>query len=171
MATAHGSFQVRLVDYLGVETSKIFYFQTSDASTVAQIATDCASLMALLDPVTDAASAGTASLTINIAPSGLKVTPLKGNPLNTGILSTLNQVSLPNAFSDLVPAAAQAQISSGHVIDTVGSPYDSYITNFFSAMPHIQLESNIRVLLASLRHNDVNTRKRRKQQTLKTEEI
>lgn len=170
MALAHGTAQWRLIDYLGVKVSKIIYFQVDDSKTIANVVADLTAFAAVLNGVTDAASAGIASLDINFAPTGLKGTPVAGNAIALGVLSTFSQVGVPNVFSDQVPAVAQAQISNGHVIETPGSPYALYKAEFLAPLTNIQLESNQERLLSAFRNNDINTRKHRKQQRVTTSE-
>lgn len=170
MALAHGTAQWRLIDYLGVKVSKIIYFQVDDAKTIANVVSDLTGFAALLNGVTDAATAGIASLDINFAPTGLKTVPNVGNAIALGALSTFSQVGVPNAFSDQVPAVAQAIISNGHIIETPGSAYALYRADFLTALTNIQLESNQERLLSAFRGNDINTRKHRKQQRVSTSE-
>lgn len=170
MALAHGTAQWRVVDYQGVVVSKTIYFQVDDAKTVANIVSDLTAFAALLDGVTDAATAGVASLDINFAPTGLKTTAVKGNPIGEGILSTFSQTGVPLAYSDLVPAAKAAIISGGHVIETPGSAYDLYRAEFLTPLANITLESNSERTLSAFRRNKLNTRKHRRQQSLATEE-
>lgn len=170
MALAHGTAQWRLVDYLGVKVSKIIYFQADDSKTIANVVADLTAFAALLNGVTDAATAGIASFDINFSPTGLKTTPVAGNAIALGVLSTFSQAGVPSAFSDQVPAIAQAQISNGHVIETPGSPYALYKADFLTALTNIQLESDDQRLLTAFRNNDINTRKHRKQQRTVTSE-
>jgi hypothetical protein len=171
MATAHGSAQWRLVDIEGVETSKIIYFQTSDATTIAQLVSDLTAEAALLDGVTDAATAGTASVTINFSPTGLKTTPNPITPIGNGLLDTFNQTGVALAFSDLVPAVAAAILSGGKVIMTPGGAWQLYEASFLAPLAHITLESNQERTLASFRKLRLTTRKHRREQQLETTEV
>lgn len=170
MATAHGSAQWRLVDYQGVQVSKIIYFQCSDAATVAQIVSDLTAEAALLDAVTDAATTGIASLSISFAPTGLKTTAVQGNPMGEGILSTFSQTGVPLAFSDLVPAAKSAIISNGKVDETPGGAYALYKASLLTAAAHITPESNQERTLSAFRRLKLNTRKHRRGQSVATTE-
>jgi hypothetical protein len=170
MATVFGSAQWRMVDYQGVQVSKIIYFETSDASTVAQIVADLTAEAALLDAVTDAATTGIATLSISFGPTGLKTTPVQGNPMGEGILSTFSQTGVPLAFSDLVPAAKSAIITNGHVIETPGGAYDLYRASFLAPLAHITLGSNDLRTLSAFRRNKLNTRKHRRGQSVATTE-
>lgn len=170
MATVQGSAQWRLIDWSGVEVSKIIYYETSDATTIAQLVADLTGEAALLDGVTDAATAGIASLSINFSPTGLKTTPVKGNPVGEGILSTFSQTAVPLAFSDLVPAAKQAIITGGKVDETPGGAYDLYKQSFLAPLTHITLESNQQRTLSAFRKLKLNTRKHRRNQSVATTE-
>lgn len=170
MATVHGSAQWRLVDWQGVQVSKIVYYQTSDATTIAELVSDLTAEAALLDAVTDAASVGIATLSIDFAPTGLKTTAVKGNPVGEGILSTFSQTGVPLAYSDLVPAAKQAIITGSKVDETPAGAYDNYKQSFLAALAHITLESNQERTLAAFRRLKLNTRKHRRSQSLATTE-
>lgn len=170
MALAHGSAQWRLVDYQGVTVSKTIYFQVDDAKTVAQIVSDLTAFAALLDGVTDAATAGIASLDISFSPTGLKTTAVQGNPVGEGILSTFSQTGVPLAYSDLVPAAKSAIIVNGHVVETPGGPYALYRADFLAALANITLESSQERTLAAFRRNKLVTRKHRRGQSIATSE-
>jgi len=170
MATVHGSAQWRLVDVEGVETSKIIYFQTSDATTVAQLVSDLTSFAPLLDGVTDAASTGNASLSIAFSPTGLKTTPNPITPAGNGLLSTFSQTAVPLAYSDLVPAVAAAIVTGGKVDLTPGQPYALYRAEFLAPLAHITLESNQERTLAAFRRLRLTTRKHRREQQLETTE-
>lgn len=170
MAIAHASAQWRLYDYQGVSVSKVVYFEVDDAKTVAQIAADLSVFGGLLDGVTDAATNGFASFTINIAPAGLKTTPVQGNPVGEGILSTFSQTGVPLAYSDLVPAAASGIIVNGHVVETPGGAYADYKAPFLTPMTSITLTSEGQRPLAAFRHNKLVTRKHRRGQSIATTE-
>jgi len=171
MATATGSAQWRLVDVEGVETSKIIYFECSDATTIAQLVADLTGFAPLLDAVTDAATAGTASVSINFAPTGLKTTPNPITPIGNGLLDTFNQTGVALAFSDLVPAVAAAILSGGKVIMTAGGAWANYIAAFTAPLTHITLTSNQLRTLSSFRRLRLTTRKHRREQQLETTEV
>jgi len=171
MATAQGSAQWRLVDSEGVETSKIIYFQTSDATTIAQLVSDLTGFAPLLDGVTDAATVGISSLSINFAPTGLKTTPNPITPLGNGLLTTFSQTGVPNAYSDLVPAVAAAIVTAGKVDLTGGAPYALYRAAFLAPLAHITLESNQERTLAGFRRLRLTTRKHRREQQIETTEV
>lgn len=170
MAIAHGNAQWRLADYQGVTVSKTIYFQVDDAKTVAQIVTDLTAFAALLDGVTDAATAGIASLDIQFAPTGLKTTAVQGNPVGEGGLTTFSQTAVALAFSDLVPAFKSSLIVSGHIVETPGGPYDLYRADFLTALTNIRLESNQLRTLSTFRRNKLVTRKHRRGQSIATTE-
>lgn len=170
MATVHGSAQWRLVDYQGITVSKTIYFQASDAATVAQIVADLTAFAALLDGVTDAATAGIASFDISFGPTGLKTTAVQGNPVGEGILTTFSQTGVPLAYSDLVPAAKSAIIVNGHVVETPGSAYALYRSEFLAALTTITLESQQERTLSAFRRNKLVTRKHRRGQSIATTE-
>jgi hypothetical protein len=170
MATVQGSAQWRLVDDEGVETSKIIYYQCSDATTIAQLVADLTTFAPLLDGVTDAATTGNASLSIEFAPTGLKTTPNPITPLGNGLLSTFSQTGVPNAYSDLVPAVAAAIKTGGKVDMTPGGPYANYKAAFLTPLAHITLESDQKRTLAAFRHLRLTTRKHRREQQIETTE-
>jgi len=170
MALAHGSAQWRLVDYQGVVVSKVIYFQVDDTKTVAQIVADLTALAALLDGVTDAATAGLATLSIAFAPTGLKTTAVQGNPIGEGGLTTFSQTGVPLAFSDLVPAFKSGLIVSGHIVETSGGPYDLYRADFLAPLTSITLTSQQERTLAAFRRNKLVTRKHRRGQSIATTE-
>lgn len=171
MATVQGSAQWRLVDVEGVETSKIIYFQTSDATTVAQLVADLTGFAPLLDAVTDAATTGNATLSISFAPTGIKTTANPITPLGNGLLTTFSQTAVPLAYSDLVPAVAAAIVTAGKVDLTPGQPYALYRAAFLAPLTHITLESNQERTLAAFRHLRLTTRKHRREQQLETTEV
>lgn len=170
MALAHGSAQWRLVDYQGVTVSKTIYFSVDDTKTVAQIVADLTTFAGDLDAVTDAASAGIASLDIGFSPTGLKTTAVQGNPIGEGGLTTFNQNGVPFAYSDLVPAFKSALIVNGHIVETSGGPYDTYRNAFLAPLTSIDLESNQQRPLTSFRRNKLVTRKHRRGQSVATTE-
>lgn len=173
MATVHGSAQWRLKDIEGVETSKIIYFQTSDATTIAQLVADLTGEAALLDGVTDAATAGTASLSIDFSPTGLKTTPNPITPIGNGLLNTFSQTGVPLAYSDLVPAVANGIIVSGtgKVDMTPGGAWQLYEASFLAPLAHITLESNQERTLSNFRKLKLTTRKHRREQQVATTEV
>ena len=170
MATVHGSAQWRLIDIEGVDTSKIFYFQTSDATTIAQLVSDLTAEAALLDGVTDAATTGIASLSVDFAPTGLKTTPNPITTMSDGLLNTFSQTGVPLAFSDLVPAVAAAIKTGGKVDMTPGQPWQLYEASFLAPLAHITLESNQERTLAAFRRLRLTTRKHRREQQIATTE-
>lgn len=171
MATVQGNAQWRLKDIEGVETSKIIYFQASDATTIAQLVSDLTAEAALLNAVTDAATAGTCSVSINFAPTGLKTTPNPITPLGNGLLNTFSQTGVPLAFSDLVPAVAAAIVTNGKVDMTPGGPWQLYEASFLAPLAHITLESNQERTLSNFRKLRLTTRKHRREQQLATTEV
>lgn len=168
MATVFGNAQWRITDYQGVSTSKVIYFSCSDAATVAQIVTDLTAFAALLDGVTDGAGS-VASFDIEFSPA-LKGTPLQGNPLGEGALTTFNQTGVALAYSDLVPAFKSSLISNGHIVETPGGAYALYRADFLTAMTTITLTSNQMRTLPSFRRNKLVTRKHRRSQSVATSE-
>jgi hypothetical protein len=170
MATVFGNAQWRLVDTDGVETSKIVYFQTSDATTIAQLVSDLTGFAPLLDAVTDAGTAGVASLSINFSPTGIKSPPNATNTMGEGLLTTFSQTGVPRAFSDLVPAVARAIVSNGKVDLTPGGAYANYRAAFLAPLAHITLGSADERTLAAFRRLRLTTRKHRREQQLETTE-
>lgn len=170
MATVQGSAQWRLVDIEGVETSKVIYFQTPDTTTVAQLVSDLSGFAPLLDGVTDAATTGNASLSIEFSPGAIKTTPNPITPLGNGLMTTFSQTAVPLAFSDLVPAVAAAIVTGGKVDLTPGNAYALYRAAFLAPLTHITLESNQQRTLAAFRRLRLTTRKHRREQQLETTE-
>src|ERR1043166_6818352 len=158
MATVHGSAQWRLQDIEGVESSKIVYFETSDATTIAQLVSDLTGFAPLLDAVTDAKTTGNASLTIAFSPTGIKTTANPITPTGNGLLTTFSQTGVPLAYSDLVPAVAAAIVTAGKVDLTPGNAYDLYRAAFLAPLANITLESNQERTLAAFRHLRLTTR-------------
>lgn len=168
MATVFGNAQWRITDYQGVTVSKIIYFECSDAATIAAIVADLTAFAALLDGVTDGAGS-VASFDIEFSPA-LKGTPVQGNPLGEGGLTTFNQTGVSLAFSDLVPAFKSTLISNGHIIETPGGAYANYRAQFLAPLTTITLVSNQMRTLPSFRRNKLVTRKHRRGQSVATSE-
>lgn len=172
MATLYGSVQWRLVDYLGVETSKILYFAADDTKTLANVLSDMQAFGGIIDPLTDAAFTGNASFSIAFSPTGVKNTPNNpGSPIEKGVLSTFAQDNLPNAYSDFIPAVAIAQITNGHINQGSGTPYAAYVQAMTHPATNTTLMSNVRSALSFLRNNELPSRKRRRSVKKATSEV
>ena len=165
MAVRAGSASFRLIDYLGVKVPKIVYFNVDDAKTIANVIADLEAFAALLDPVTDAASfAHVANFSINFTDSALKGTPNEGNAASISGAASFAETGTGQTFSDLIPAIAQAQVSSGSIIDGVGSPFLAYRTAFVTPFTNITLTSQDQRTLAAFHSSNIPTRKHRRQQ-------
>jgi hypothetical protein len=170
MATVFGSAQWRLVDIEGVETSKVIYYETDDATTLSQLIAGLTAFAPTLDAVTDAATTGIASLSINFSATGLKTTPNPITPLGNGLLTTFSQSGVPRAYSDLVPAVAAAIVTNGKVDLTPGGAYDNYRAVFLAPQTHFTMVGQQLRTLAAFRHLRLTTRKHRREQQLETTE-
>jgi hypothetical protein len=163
MATVHGVVGIRLKDWLGIITSKLLYVSTSDATTLAQIATSVQAFCVILDPVTDAAGEG-AHFTLEIASTGLKTGTSVNNELGNGALFTFGQVSSPYKYSDLVPAMAEAKITSGKV-NLADADVAAYFGWLAANATQLQVESKAHLALTGFSSSQLVTRKHRKNET------
>lgn len=162
MADIHGVLGVGIKDSIGVKASQQQFVKAADTTTLAQIQTDVNTYLGKLDPVTDGV-VSSVQLLLRLPFSGLKSSPTAFNEVGSGALFQFHQTVSDYKQSILVPAWAEALISSGHVVITGAAA--TWWDWFINGGVHLFSESKARNAMDAFLAGELVTRKHRKSET------
>jgi len=169
MASYIGTLSAQIVDSYGIPGQTPVTVTIPDTATLAQIASDVASMYDDLQPLTDGTVIG-ATLKLDFPKSGADPSAATGD-IEKGGLFNFNNATDPFATGILVPDIAAAVLNSSGLIDLTNSDVNTWITWLTTAHTAITVVTKGIRALTTLRDALISFRKHRKPLSRKTKEL